>query len=152
MLPAEVAHISRRVADTPSRTGKTALLAGLLRRTYSADAPVVITCLAGRLPQRRTGIARKALREEVSPAAESTLAVRETHPTPDEIAAVSGKGAQAARTAAARPAGRRHRRGAALPDRADRRRVAAGRAGRARRRGPGGGRGRGASAETGGTG
>ncbi|MEE1941305.1 hypothetical protein V1L54_18145 [Streptomyces sp. TRM 70361] len=97
MLLADVAHISRRVADTPSRTGKTALLAGLLRRTDPADAPVVITFLAGRLPQRRTGIDRRVLYEEVPPAAGPALTVREAHRTLDEIAAVSGKGAQARR-------------------------------------------------------
>lgn len=56
MLLADVARTSREVAATAARSEKIAALARLFRRTEPAEAPVVITYLAGKLPQRRTGV------------------------------------------------------------------------------------------------
>ncbi|WP_031510253.1 ATP-dependent DNA ligase [Streptomyces megasporus] len=97
MLLAEVARVSRRVAETSSRAEKIALLAGLFREADPEDAPVVITYLAGRLPQRRTGVGWKSLSRPVPPAEEPSLSVSDVHRALDGIAAVSGKGAQAER-------------------------------------------------------
>ncbi|GAA2434966.1 ATP-dependent DNA ligase [Streptomyces macrosporus] len=97
MLLADVARVSRRVSETSSRTEKTALLAGLFREADPEDAPIVITYLAGRLPQRRIGVGWRALSAPPAPAAEPSLSVRRVDRALDGIAAVSGKGAQAER-------------------------------------------------------
>ncbi|TDC68384.1 ATP-dependent DNA ligase, partial [Streptomyces hainanensis] len=55
MLLADVARTSREVAATRARTAKVAALARLLGATAPAEAPVVVTYLAGRLPQRKLG-------------------------------------------------------------------------------------------------
>ncbi|MCW2874616.1 ATP-dependent DNA ligase [Actinacidiphila oryziradicis] len=98
MLLADIARTSREVAATPARSEKIAALALLFRRTEPHEAPVVITYLAGRLPQRRTGVGWSTLREHREPAAEPGLTVLEVHETLDRIAAVSGKGAATERT------------------------------------------------------
>ncbi|MTE17942.1 ATP-dependent DNA ligase [Streptomyces sp. TRM43335] len=97
MLLADVARASRRIAATSSRTEKVALLAELFRAADPDDAPIVVAHLAGRLPQRRTGIGWKALSRPVAPAAEPSLSVRDVHLALDGIAAVAGRGAQAER-------------------------------------------------------
>jgi DNA ligase-1 len=98
MLLADIARTSREVAATPARSEKIAALALLFRRTEPHEAPVVITYLAGRLPQRRTGVGWSTLREHREPAAEPGLTVLEVHEILDRIAAVSGKGAATERT------------------------------------------------------
>ncbi|MEC4017805.1 ATP-dependent DNA ligase [Streptomyces sp. H27-D2] len=97
MLLAEIARTSREVAETAARSTKTALLAELFRGTEPAEAPVVITYLAGRLPQRRIGVGWGTLRESVPPAEAPGLAVLEVHGLLDRIAAVAGQGAQGER-------------------------------------------------------
>ncbi|MFF3767171.1 ATP-dependent DNA ligase [Streptomyces sp. NPDC001922] len=97
MLLADVARTSREVAATASRTEKAALLAGLFRRAEPAEVPVVITYLAGRLPQRRIGVGWSTLREPVPPAAVAGLPVAAVDRAFGRIAAVSGQGAQAER-------------------------------------------------------
>ncbi|GHF37979.1 putative DNA ligase [Streptomyces mashuensis] len=97
MLLAELARVSGEVAATSARSRKVELLAGLFRDAQPDEAPVVIPYLAGRLPQRRTGVGWSTLREAPAPAAEPTLTVREVDRRLGEIAAVSGKGAQAER-------------------------------------------------------
>ncbi|WP_410539597.1 ATP-dependent DNA ligase [Streptomyces sp. KL2] len=97
MLLAEVARISDQVAGTSSRTEKVVLLAGLFRAAGPEEVPVVVTYLAGRLPQRRTGIGWKALSRAVPPADAPSLSVADVHRALEAIAAVSGRGAQAER-------------------------------------------------------
>ncbi|MEU1628902.1 ATP-dependent DNA ligase [Streptomyces sp. NPDC020096] len=97
MLLADVARTSREVAEASARSRKVALLARLFRTTEPAQAPIVITYLAGRLPQRRIGVGWSTLAERVPAAAEPRLDVAEVHAALDRIAAVSGKGAQAER-------------------------------------------------------
>ncbi|WP_093838351.1 ATP-dependent DNA ligase [Streptomyces aidingensis] len=99
MLLAELAATSREVAETAARSAKTAALARLFALAGPADAPLVSTYLAGRLPQRRTGIGRSSLRELPPPAAAPSLTVRDTDAALGRIAAVSGRGATAARRA-----------------------------------------------------
>ncbi|MET7762000.1 ATP-dependent DNA ligase [Streptomyces sp. NPDC005393] len=98
MLLADVARTSREVAATAARSEKIAALARLFRRTEPAEAPVVITYLAGKLPQRRTGVGWSTLRQRREPAAEPRLAVLDVHETLGRVAAVSGTGATAERT------------------------------------------------------
>ncbi|MER8155948.1 ATP-dependent DNA ligase [Streptomyces sp. NPDC094472] len=97
MLLADVALTSRQVAATSARSEKTAALARLFRRTEPAEAAVVITYLAGKLPQRRTGVGWSTLRHRREPAAEPTLAVLDVDEALTRVAAVSGTGATAAR-------------------------------------------------------
>ncbi|MET7933351.1 ATP-dependent DNA ligase [Streptomyces sp. NPDC005322] len=97
MLLADVARTSREVAATAARSEKIAALARLFRRTEPAEAPVVITYLAGKLPQRRTGVGWSTLRQRSEPATAPRLAVLDVHRALDEVAAVSGTGATAER-------------------------------------------------------
>ncbi|MEU1542354.1 ATP-dependent DNA ligase [Actinacidiphila glaucinigra] len=97
MLLAELARTSREVAATSARSEKVAALARLLRTAEPDEASVVVTYLAGRLPQRRTGVGWSTLRERVEPAPAPRLTVREVHGALDRIAAVTGKGAAAER-------------------------------------------------------
>jgi DNA ligase 1 len=94
MLLAEVARTSREVAATSARTRKVALLAWLFGAAEPSEAPVVITYLAGRLPQRRIGVGWSTLAEPVPAAEEPRLGVLEVHFALSRIAAVVGKGAQ----------------------------------------------------------
>lgn len=100
MLLADLARTSREVAATAARSAKVAALAELFRLVgrdeggeRSAEAPVVITYLAGRLPQRRTGVGWRSLSAPPPPAATPTLTVLDVHRALDAIAAVSGAGA-----------------------------------------------------------
>ncbi|MDN3055688.1 ATP-dependent DNA ligase [Streptomyces hygroscopicus] len=97
MLLADVARTSRQIAATSARSEKIAALARLFRRTEPAEAAVVITYLAGKLPQRRTGVGWSTLRQPQEPAAEPRLAVLDVDETLTRVAAVSGTGATAAR-------------------------------------------------------
>lgn len=97
MLLAELARTSREVAATSARSRKTALLAELFRATEPAEAPVVITYLAGRLPQRRIGVGWSSFAEPVPPAAAPSLTVGQVDAALTELGAVRGAGAQARR-------------------------------------------------------
>ncbi|MFI0775712.1 ATP-dependent DNA ligase [Streptomyces sp. NPDC021212] len=97
MLLADVARTSRQVAATSARSEKIAALAGLFRRTEPAEAPVVITYLAGKLPQRRTGVGWSTLRQRHRPADAPRLGVLDVDRALSRIAAVSGTGAGAER-------------------------------------------------------
>lgn len=97
MLLADIAQTSARIAEAASRNEKIALLAELFRRAEPAEVPVVVTYLAGRLPQRRTGVGWRSLRELPSPAAEATLTIPDTDAAFAGLAQVGGKGAQAER-------------------------------------------------------
>ncbi|GAB2816189.1 ATP-dependent DNA ligase [Streptomyces daliensis] len=97
MLLADVARASREIAESSARTEKVTLLARLFREAEPAEVPVVVTYLAGRLPQRRTGVGWSTLKEPVPPAAVPRLTVPDVDAALDRIAAVNGKGAQAER-------------------------------------------------------
>jgi DNA ligase 1 len=97
MLLARLAHVSREVAATSARSRKTALLAELFREAEADDVPVVIPCLAGRLPQGRLGVGWKVLARPVPPAAGATLTVREVDARLTALGRVSGPGSQAER-------------------------------------------------------
>ncbi|WP_338899575.1 ATP-dependent DNA ligase [Streptomyces sp. TG1A-60] len=97
MLFARLARVSREVAATSARSRKAALLAELFRDAEAADVPIVIPCLAGRLPQGRLGVGWKVLDQQVPPATEPTLSVREVDARLTEIGGVIGAGSQAER-------------------------------------------------------
>ncbi|MFP3990043.1 ATP-dependent DNA ligase [Streptomyces sp. E11-3] len=97
MLLADVARTSREIAATRSRSKKTALLAELFRGMSPDDAPLVVSYLAGRLPQRKIGVGWTAFKERQPPAAGARLTVQDVHEAFDRIAAVSGQGSQGER-------------------------------------------------------
>ncbi|MFK0234021.1 ATP-dependent DNA ligase [Streptomyces vinaceus] len=97
MLLADVARVSREVAETSARSRKTALLAELFSAAPPEEAGLVISYLSGRLPQGRPGIGWRALAREVEPAAAPTLTVTAVDAAVTEYAAVAGAGAQAGR-------------------------------------------------------
>ncbi|MEV0411274.1 ATP-dependent DNA ligase [Streptomyces sp. NPDC050448] len=97
MLLAEVARVSREVAETSARSRKTALLAELFAAAPPEEAGLVISYLAGRLPQGRPGIGWRVLGREAEPAAEPTLTVTAVDAAVTELAGVAGTGAQAER-------------------------------------------------------
>ncbi|MCX4750822.1 ATP-dependent DNA ligase [Kitasatospora sp. NBC_01287] len=97
MLLADLARTSREVAATSARSRKVALLAELLSATEPAEAPTVITYLAGRLPQGRLGVGWSVLGRPVPPAPAATLTVHQVDAALAELAAVRGTGAQAER-------------------------------------------------------
>jgi DNA ligase-1 len=97
MLLADIARTSRQITAVSSRKEKITLLARLFSVAQPAEVPVVVTYLAGRLPQRKTGIGHRALSAEHPGAAESRLTITDVHRALEEIAAVSGKGAQGER-------------------------------------------------------
>ncbi|OEV05157.1 ATP-dependent DNA ligase [Streptomyces oceani] len=97
MLLADLARTSLAVTAASARTRKVALLARLLRETEPTEAPIVVTYLAGRLPQRRTGVGWRSLTDPPTPAATARLTVYEVHAALDALATVAGRGAQAER-------------------------------------------------------
>lgn len=97
MLLADLARTSQEVAGTTARSAKVAALGRLFALAQPEEAPLVITYLAGRLPQRRTGLGWRALAERPAPAAVPTLTVAGTDRALSRIAAVAGKGAAAER-------------------------------------------------------
>ncbi|MET9363446.1 ATP-dependent DNA ligase [Streptomyces sp. NPDC006632] len=97
MLLADVARTSAEIAATASRSEKSALLARLFSATEPDEAPLVVTYLAGRLPQRRTGLGWSTLKDRPPPAASPSLTVRDVDERLDRISAVAGKGAQGER-------------------------------------------------------
>ncbi|MFD7836469.1 ATP-dependent DNA ligase [Streptomyces sp. NPDC059761] len=97
MLLAEVARVSREVAETSARSRKTALLAEVFAAAPPEEAGLVVSYLSGRLPQGRPGIGWRTLGREVEPAAGPTLTVTAVDAAVTELAAARGTGAQAER-------------------------------------------------------
>ncbi|MFF9206410.1 ATP-dependent DNA ligase [Streptomyces sp. NPDC014986] len=98
MLLSRLAQVSQEVAATSARSRKIALLAELFREAEADDVPIVIPCLAGRLPQGRLGVGWKVLSRPVAPAAEPSLTVREADARLTALGKVSGPGSRAERT------------------------------------------------------
>ncbi|MER6350338.1 ATP-dependent DNA ligase [Streptomyces sp. NPDC001634] len=97
MLLTRLARVSQEVAATSARSRKIALLGELFRDADADDVPIVIPYLAGRLPQGRLGIGWKLLNQQVPPAVEPTLTVRDVDTRLTRIGAVTGPGSQAER-------------------------------------------------------
>ncbi|MEE1927073.1 ATP-dependent DNA ligase [Streptomyces sp. TRM 70351] len=97
MLLADLARTSNAVAATSSRAAKVALLAELFRAIAPDEAPVAVTYLAGRLPQRRIGVGWRTLTGHTGPAGAPSLTVSRVDAALAAIAAVRGRGAQAER-------------------------------------------------------
>ncbi|MFE7776371.1 ATP-dependent DNA ligase [Streptomyces sp. NPDC057445] len=97
MLLARIADVSRQVAAEPSRTRKIAALASLFADARPGEVALVISYLAGRLPQGRLGVGWSVLKDRVEPAAEPRLTVADADAAFTALAQVAGAGAQAGR-------------------------------------------------------
>ncbi|MFJ9416573.1 ATP-dependent DNA ligase [Streptomyces sp. NPDC101227] len=97
MLLADLAQVSADVAAASARSRKIALLAELFRAAEPQDVPIVIPCLAGRLPQGRIGVGWSVLGEAVPAAERATLTVQEADAALTALARVGGAGAQGER-------------------------------------------------------
>ncbi|MEW2135876.1 ATP-dependent DNA ligase [Streptomyces sp. NPDC005409] len=97
MLLAEVVRVSAEITGTSARSRKTALLAELFAAAPPEEAGLVVSYLAGRLPQGRPGVGWRALGQETEPAREPTLTVRAVDAAVTDLAAVAGPGSAARR-------------------------------------------------------
>ncbi|MFN2518583.1 MAG: ATP-dependent DNA ligase [Jatrophihabitantaceae bacterium] len=99
MLLAELAAASAEVGATSARLVKVERLATLLRRAGPEEVPLVVSWLAGELPQRQIGVGWAALRTLPTPTDDPALAVLEVDAAFTAIGAVSGAGSQQRRAA-----------------------------------------------------
>jgi DNA ligase-1 len=99
VLLRELAEASARVAATPARSAKTALLADALRRLAPEEVVAGVAFLSGELPQRQIGVGPALLRDRPPPAEAATLTVGAVDAAFSAVAAVGGAGAQAERRA-----------------------------------------------------
>lgn len=94
MLLAELVETSRRVAETPRRLEKTALLAELLRRLEGEEIEIAIAFLSGLIRQGRLGIGSAMLAEAATaPAERPQLALEVVDRRFEAIRAITGPGA-----------------------------------------------------------
>lgn len=90
---AEIVDASSRVAATPKRSEKVALLAALLRRAAADEVGIVVGLLIGDLRQGRVGVGWSTLSAtDVPPAPESSLTVHDVDRALTRLAAVRGAG------------------------------------------------------------
>ncbi|TYL49592.1 ATP-dependent DNA ligase [Nocardioides sp. BGMRC 2183] len=103
MLLTSLVTTSAAVAATGSRREKTALVAQALARADTEERRLVAFYLAGRLPQRRTGLGWRSLRDlpEPEPDSAASLTVADVDAAFEAMAQLSGTGSAAARSAAA---------------------------------------------------
>jgi DNA ligase 1 len=97
VLLADVAAASADIGATSGRLAKIERLADLLRAADTDELPVVVSWLAGELPQRQIGVGFAALRALPPPADTSSLSVGAVDSAFTAIGAVSGTGSQARR-------------------------------------------------------
>jgi ATP-dependent DNA ligase I len=97
VLLAELAEVSRTVADTRARLAKIEALAAALRSATPHEAPIAVAYLSGELPQRQIGVGWAALRDPPPPAAEPSLTIIDVDEAFTRIGALSGKGSAGSR-------------------------------------------------------
>ncbi|MDQ0939689.1 ATP-dependent DNA ligase [Streptomyces sp. V1I1] len=97
MLLARLVDVSREVAATSARSRKIAALAGLFADAQPDDVALVISYLAGRVPQGRIGVGWSVLKEAVPPAGVPSLSVADADAAFTRLAEVTGSGSQAER-------------------------------------------------------
>jgi ATP-dependent DNA ligase I len=97
VLLAELAQVSRAVADTRARLAKIEALATALRAATPHEAPIVVAYLSGELPQRQIGVGWAALRSAPPPAASPSLTIGDVDEAFTSIGAVAGKGSAGVR-------------------------------------------------------
>ncbi|MFV0460142.1 MAG: ATP-dependent DNA ligase [Actinomycetales bacterium] len=92
MLLAHLVQVSATVAGTRSRLAKTAAVADALIAARQDEIDVVASYLAGRLPQRRTGVGWRGLAELPEPASSPTLTVAAVDSVMRDLEGQSGAG------------------------------------------------------------
>ncbi|HEV8201257.1 MAG TPA: ATP-dependent DNA ligase [Candidatus Polarisedimenticolia bacterium] len=93
-------EVSRQVAATASRLAKVATLAELLRQAGPEEIGLVIAWLSGGLRQAKLGVGWASIAAaRGAPAASPSLRIAEVEATLTRIAATTGKGSAAARSA-----------------------------------------------------
>ncbi len=100
MLLSEIVETARAVTRTSSRTAKVEHLARALRQAAEEDhgrIGVVASYLSGSLPQRRTGVSWRSLRDLPQAADRSTLSVEEVDDAVEVLSRASGSGSSTAR-------------------------------------------------------
>jgi DNA ligase-1 len=100
VLLVDVVAASAAATATRSRLAKTAAVADALRAAGPDEAATVAAYLSGVLPQRRIGVSWRGLAALPAPADRPTATVSEVDAALTGIAAISGSGSGAARTAA----------------------------------------------------
>jgi DNA ligase-1 len=104
MLLARLADTWSALGATRSRLAKRDLIVAVLRDLGAdgdeTELETVVSYLIGALRQRRTGVGWRSLADLPGPAGTATLTVAEVHATFERIAALSGAGSVAARSAA----------------------------------------------------
>ena len=90
----ELVDASNAVAGTRGRLEKIATLAGLLKKAAPDEICIVVSFLSGALLQGRIGVGWSAISgmRSVTPAAESSLELREVHDAFGRVAGVKGAG------------------------------------------------------------
>jgi DNA ligase-1 len=102
-LLATVVAASGQVADTSARSAKTRLLADCLRALDLSELEIAVLYLSGEIRQGRIGIGPSVLRDcAQTPADSPSLDLLEVHRALDELAAISGSGSSAQRSATLR--------------------------------------------------
>lgn len=101
MLLSGLVEVSAAVAATRSRKEKVRLLAELLLAVEPDQRTLAAHYLSGRLPQRRTGLGWRSLQTLPPAAEEATLSLPEVDAAFAAMAALSGPGSAAARSALA---------------------------------------------------
>src|SRR5690349_8007020 len=96
----DVVTTSTTVASTRSRATKISAIAELLRTLDADEIEPAVGMLTGVPRQGRIGVGWRTLYDlEVAPAAEATLTIGDVDRAVDQLAACSGAGSNAARTA-----------------------------------------------------
>jgi len=99
MKLADLVDASARVAATPKRTAKIAILADLLQRTSADEIPSVIGILLGRPRQGKLGVGWATLGDsERDHTSEATLEIADVDRFLDQLAAAQGSGSQQRRS------------------------------------------------------
>ena len=95
----DLVDASNAVAGTRGRLEKIATLAGLLKKAAPDEICIVVSFLSGALLQGRIGVGWSAISgmRSVTPAAESSLELREVHDAFERVAGVKGAGVTQAR-------------------------------------------------------
>lgn len=98
MLLADLVATSGVVAETPSRSAKTAAIAALLRSTPSDDVAVAVQYLSGATPQKRLGVGWASTWQlQIAAADVATLTLADVDRCFDALAVASGTGSHGER-------------------------------------------------------